>query len=361
MTSRERVMRAIAHQPTDRIPVDYITRNDVMRKLIDHFGLTDHEALMRKLGVDIRRFSVRAEPPGFQERTNGVLGGNSQKSGARYIFYGDGSYEDAWGIVFKPSDDGLYDEWIRGPFSDDQELDSFDWPELTCVEPVESVRARLAPYAGEYATLALLNYPFKVCWHMRGLENYLCDTLADEDYARELWTRAAKYETERALRFIEAGGDIVGFLGDIAMQDRMMVSVDAWRRIDKPIFAEMIQKIKALNPKALVYYHSDGNMEEVIPDLVEIGVDIIDPIQPESMDVERIKRQYGKGFTLHGTISIQQTLPHGSTDDVRREVEHRMSLGKDDGGIIIAPSNHVQNDTPLENIIEIYKAAGSFL
>ena len=360
MTSRERVLRAAAHGKTDRIPVDYITRTDVMKKLINYLGLPDREALFKKLGIDIRKTGVAMANPEFEEKANGVLGGNSEKSGHRYIFHPDGTYEDSGGIIWRASDDGLYDEWIRGPLTDDPDLDKFHWPPLVGIESVESITKRLSALDKEYALLGTFNYPFKVCWQMRGLENFLCDMLVDPGFAKALWIKTAEYETEKALRFIKAGGDIVGFSGDIAMQDRMMVSPHAWREIDKPLFAEMIAKFKALKPDLLVFYHSDGNMEEVIPDLIEIGVDIIDPIQPESMDVGYIKQKYGKNFTLHGTISIQQTLPHGALGDVRKEVEHRMSLGKEDGGIIIAPSNHVQNDTPLENIIEIYRTAGSF-
>ena len=149
-------------------------------------------------------------------------------------------------------------------------------------------------------------------------------------------------------------------VGDIAMQDRMMVSPAAWRKIDKPRLAEMLKTWKGLNPDIMFYFHTDGNMEEVLPDLIDIGFDIIDPIQPECMDVDYIKKKYGKKFTLHGTISIQRTLPFGTIEDVRREAASRVALGKEDGGIIIAPSSDVQPDTPMENIIEIYRAAVSY-
>jgi len=360
ITSKERVLMAIAHKPTDRVPMDYCTRSDVADNLVAYLGLSSREELYQKLGVDIRRLSVKENHPEFNKKINGVLGGRSEKSGAKYIFYEDGSYENAWGIVFKPSENGLYDEWVRGPFSNTTDLDSFNWPDMDVLESVESMKKRIDQYGGKYAIIATLNYPFKVCWQMRGLENYLCDMLVDEEFAGALLKKTSAYETEKGLRMIRAGADILSFSGDIAMQDRMLVSVNAWRAIDKPNFAEMIKTFKKENPNILIYYHSDGNMEEVIPDLIEIGVDIINPIQPECMDVTQIKRKYGKDFTLHGTISIQQTLPLGTVEDVRREVLDRIENCSKDGGLILAPANHVQNDTPLENIIEIYRAAGSF-
>lgn len=361
MNSRERFLAAAAHKPTDRVPVDYCTRNDVAQNLMDLLGCGSTEALYQKLGIDSRRFAVKEHNPEFTARVNGTLGGRSQRSGAEYIFYEDGTYEDSWGIVHRPSADGKYDEWVSGPFMDNDDLSSFPWPGFDILESVESMKARLEPLAGKYALIATLNYPFKVCWQMRGLENYLCDMLIDEDFAVELMEKAAGYELEKALRAARAGADIVSFSGDIAMQDTMMVSVGAWRKLDKPIFARMIKEIKAERPDILIYYHSDGNMEEVIPDMIEIGVDILNPIQPESMDVGEIYRKYADRVCLHGTISIQETLPHGTLDDVRAEVRHRMSLCREKGGLIISPANHVQNDTPLENIVEIYKAAGSFV
>lgn len=359
MTSRERVMLAVKHMATDRLPVDYCTRSDVKERLKRKLGLNLDEDLYRKLGIDFRRFGVRFISPSFEARVNGVLGGASEKSGAKYIFHSDGTYEDMWGVVFRPSDSQLYDGWVTGPFAGNDDLDSFPWPSLSGIEEIESIGERIMPFA-EYATLGTFNYPFKTCWMMRGLEDYLCDTIGDVSFARELWKRVSAYELEKAIRFIKAGGDIVGFSGDIAMQNTMLVSPAAWRAIDKPLFAEMISKIKEVNPNALVYYHSDGNMEEVLPDLIEIGVDIVNPIQPESMDVSHIYRTYGSRVALHGTISIQETLPKGTLKDVRGEVQNRISLAKNNGGLVVAPSNHVQNDTPLENILEIYKTIGSY-
>ncbi len=359
-TPRERVLAAIAHKKTDRIPMDYCTRTDVKHNLVKYFGLANEEELYQKLGVDIRRLSVRENHEEFKNRANGVLGGNSEKSGANYIFYEDGSYENAWGIIHRPSADGLYDEWVSGPFMNTTDLDSFNWPDLDVLESVESMKERIDVYEGKYATIATLNYPFKVCWQMRGLENFLCDMLIEKEFAKDLLEKAAFYETEKGIRMLKAGVDILSFSGDIAMQDRMMVNVQAWRELDKPIFERMIKKFRSIRPDILIYYHSDGNMEEVIPDLIEIGVDIINPIQPESMDVAEIKRKYGKDVTLHGTISIQETLPKGTLKDVREEVMHRIEHCSEDGGLILAPANHVQRDTPLENIIEIYRASGSF-
>ncbi|HEY5584749.1 MAG TPA: uroporphyrinogen decarboxylase family protein [Ruminiclostridium sp.] len=361
MSSKERVLKAVAHETTDRIPVDYSIRMDVSNKLIKYLGLENIEQLYQKLGIDIRKITIGEHHPRFDKAANGILKGQSENSGGKYIFHDDGTYENAWGIIQKPSSDGLYDEWIRGPFSNTMDLDSFNWPDMNVFDSVETIKKKVDNYQGKYALRGLLNYPFKLCWQMRGLENFLCDMLIEPEFAKEFLLKIASYETEKGIRMIRAGVDIVSLIGDIAMQDRLMVNVNAWREIDKPIFADMIAKFKKEKKDVLVFYHSDGNIEEVIPDLIEIGVDIINPVQPECMDVVKIKEKYGDKITLHGSISIQKTLPYGSVEDVRREVADRIELCGKDGGLILAPSNLIQNDTSFENILEIYKEVGSFV
>jgi len=354
-------MAAIFHKPVDRIPVDFWARDDVTANLIKYLGLETKEQLLKKLGIDFRSVSIGANHEAYLKKTNGILKGESENAGRPYIFHGDGTYENEWGIVYRESKEGLYDEWVAGPFSENPDINAFDWPPINgtsgIFEDVENIRKRVDEYRGEYAILGGLNYPFKTCWHMRGWENYLCDMLTDEDFAIALWQKSAEYEKEKGLRLIRAGVDIVGLYGDIAMQDRMMYSLETYRKIDKPIFADMIAAFKKENPEILVFYHSDGDMSPVIPDLIEIGVDIINPVQPECMDVEKIKRQYDGKITFHGTISIQETLP-GPIEGVRREVKERMRI-YGDGGLILCPANATQNDTPMENILEIYRTAKS--
>ena len=350
MTGRERVRKAVKHEVTDRIPVDYCVRDDVSEALQKYLGLPDLESVYKKLGIDVRKFFIQVNVPSFLARSGGK----------KIIRYPDGRIENAWGVVQRPSNDGRYFEMVTGPFYENENIDSFDWPGLECIESEESIRKKIDSFGGEYSTFGWVDNPFKLCWFMRGFENYLCDTVANEDFAITLWEKLAEYELEKGIRFIRAGIDTLMVVGDIAMQDRMIVSPATWRKIDKPRLAEMLKTWKGLNPEIMFYFHSDGNMEEVLPDLIEIGFDMVNPIQPECMDVVYIKKKYGRDFTLHGTISIQKTLPFGTIDDVHNETLSRIGLGKDDGGIIIVPSNYVQSDTPLENLIEIYRTVGSY-
>jgi hypothetical protein len=208
MTGKERVRKAVSHEVTDRVPVDYCVRDDVSKTLQDYLGLPDLESVHKKLGIDIRKFGIGEIVPSFLARSGG--------KGS--IKHPDGTVENVWGVVQRPSADGRYMEMVRGPFYETEDLNSFDWPPIECIEPIESIRKKIEPYIKEYSVFGSVNNPFKCCWYMRGMENYLCDTLANEDFAIALWEKTAQYELEKGKRFIQAGGDALIVSGDIAMQ-----------------------------------------------------------------------------------------------------------------------------------------------
>jgi uroporphyrinogen-III decarboxylase len=136
---------------------------------------------------------------------------------------------------------------------------------------------------------------------------------------------------------------------DVGSQHEMLISPKMWRRYLKWRMANMIQELKAINPEVKVAYHSDGDIRRIIPELIEIGLDVLNPVQPACMDPAAIKKQYGDRLCFWGTIDEQQTLPFGTPEQVRAEVLERLRTVGQDGGLILAPTHHVQLDTPLEN------------
>jgi len=129
----------------------------------------------------------------------------------------------------------------------------------------------------------------------------------------------------------------------------MLIAPRTWRRFFKPRMAGLIAALKAINPQVKVAYHSDGNISAIIPDLIEIGLDVLNPIQPASMDPARLKQDFGDKLCFWGSMDEQHTLPFGSAADVKNEVQTRLkTLGKN-GGLILGPTHHVQLDTPMEN------------
>jgi len=142
---------------------------------------------------------------------------------------------------------------------------------------------------------------------------------------------------------------------DIGAQTMMLISPETWRKHFKPRMATFISTLKKINPGLKVAYHSDGNIAPVIPELIEIGLDVLNPIQPRSMDPAEIARKYGDKLCFWGSIDEQYTLPYGSPAEVEAEVISRLkTLGKN-GGLILGPTHHVQLDTPLENFWAMVK------
>lgn len=195
---------------------------------------------------------------------------------------------------------------------------------------------------------------------MRGMDNLLADYLINRDFLDALYDRLYAFYGEICKRLARAGVDQISYTGDIAMQDRIIMGADTWRAVDKPRVAKLIADCRAIKPDVKFFIHSDGNVTDLMDDLVDVGFDIINPIQPECMDPVAVKKRWGGRITLHGGISPQKTLPFGSTADVREEVERLIRKCGYNGGLVVFPSNVIQPDTPVENIITCFHTARDF-
>ncbi len=148
--------------------------------------------------------------------------------------------------------------------------------------------------------------------------------LTDEPIVAAIVNKCGEYTHAGARAAAKAGADMICFGDDIGMQQQMMIAPDLWRKWFKPPFAKAIADVKAIHPEALVFFHSDGYIEPVIPDLIEIGVDVLNPVQPECMDPEKIKKEYGKDLSFWGTVGVQSTMPFGTPKDIRELVKRRI-------------------------------------
>ena len=190
---------------------------------------------------------------------------------------------------------------------------------------------------------------FETAWALRGLTQALMDMVLDPDLVDRLLDIPFNYHLAAARRLVEMGVDMIWTGDDMGTQDRMLISPVTWRRFFKPRMATYISTLKRINPDVKVAYHSDGDIRPIIPDLIEIGLDVLNPVQPASMDPGELKRAYGDALCFWGSIDEQHTLPFGTPAGVEREVLTRLRTIGRDGGLIIGPTHHVQLDTPLEN------------
>ena len=154
--------------------------------------------------------------------------------------------------------------------------------------------------------------------------------------------------------------DIIHLGDDVGMQDRMLISPELWREWLKPRMARIIAQSRRIRPDILFFYHSDGFIEPIIPDLIEIGINALNPVQPECMDPEEIKKTYGDRLAFWGTVGIQHTLPFGSPDDVEAEVKHRIETVGKNGGLYLSPAHVIAPEVPHENLHAFVKAAKKY-
>jgi uroporphyrinogen decarboxylase len=192
------------------------------------------------------------------------------------------------------------------------------------------------------------------------MDNVLADYLASRELLEAIYDPLYGTFGEMAKRMTRAGVDMITFTGDIAMQDRIIMGPRAWREVDKPRIARLIADCRGINPDVHFFIHSDGNVTDLMDDLVEVGFDVINPVQPECMDPAEVKRLWGDRITIHGGVSLQRTLPFGTPEEVRAEVEHLIRACGYNGGLVVFPSNVIQPDTSVENIIACFHAARDF-
>ncbi len=187
-------------------------------------------------------------------------------------------------------------------------------------------------------------------WLIRGMDNLMIDMLTESDRATVLLDKITEYSCKTASMMAHTKHDIIALGDDVGMQSTLMMSPEIWRKWLKPRLAKVINSIRNINPDTLIFYHSCGFIEPLIPELIEIGVNILNPVQPESMDFAKIHQEYGKDLSFWGGVGTQTTFPFGTPEDVRQRVQELAELGKDRGGIVIAPTHVLEPEVPWENI-----------
>ena len=275
---------------------------------------------------------------------------------ANSYYQGHGSYTDEWGVTWQeqpyqtPFGTGHYTEMVGFPLADDSAIDSYVPPDPERPELYRDAERVIREHAHECWIVGVtVTTIWETAWALRGYEQLLMDLVADPDLADRILEIPFRYHLTAAERLAAMGVDMLWTGDDIGSQRGMLIAPDTWRRFLKPRMAELIGRVKAINPDLVVAYHTDGDVREVIGDLIDIGIDVLNPVQPACMDPAELKRDYGDRLRFWGSIDEQRTLPFGSPEDVAAEIRHRLETIGRGGGLILGPTHHVQLDTPLEN------------
>lgn len=346
MNHRERVRMALNHEKPDRCPLQA--------------GFTPEFAARLQADKGIQR--LKAHNPhggGNTYEIERALGEDlliTSVGWANSYYMDTKPYTDEWGIGWNvvpyetPFGTGIYSEICSHPLAEEKAISGYHAPDPNRTELYRAAEQMIRDFKAEYWIVgSTVTTIFETAWALRGLKQTLMDMAWNPDLANHLFDIPYHYHLTAAKKLVEMGVDMIYLGDDMGAQNQMMISPCMWRKYFKPRMANMITELKAINPNLKVAYHTDGNVEPIIPELIEIGLDVLNPIQPASMDPAKIKKEYGNELCFWGTIDEQYTLPFGSPLEVANEVKLRLETVGYNGGLVLAPTHSVQLDTPLEN------------
>ena len=350
------MLAAIDHVQPDRVPVDLWALPPVTDNLRAHLGLgfpstgsgQGDESVWRALGVDLRSvWPAYVGPP--------------------LPIFDDGSWIDWWGLHKRMM--GPFEEVVEPPLAGAQtvaDVKAHAWPDPDWFEyaGLRPVCQSLAEYAlvvrdpGPNATCVL-----RLAMFLRGMEQFMMDTVMDPLLAQAIIDRVEAFYLEFDRRIFEAVGDLTDIYliaDDVGVQDGLMISPKMFREFVAPSLRRFIAQGKSYGQR--IMYHTCGAVRRLIPDFIDLGVDILNPLQisAKDMEPEGLKQDFGRDLCFHGGLDIQTVLSQGTPDQVRAEVERLCDALGAGGGFILAPTNNVMPETPVENVVALYEAAGAY-
>jgi uroporphyrinogen decarboxylase len=379
MTPRERVLSAINFEEPDRVPIAIGVNNATGIKMKPYQGIKRIEGIEApdnyiydwpELGTaeidEETMLRLRSDVRGVLDlEAEAVRKRNRERPPHSNCF-------SSWGcgqMEITPGD------WFPGihPLADAstlEDLDSYtDWPDMDDPSRVAHVKEQAERLAREnqYAIMATpwLLFPFERAHAMQGMDVFLMNMAGNPDFAHALLKRIAGYCKQLMGHFLDELGDNVDIIkigDDLGIQTGLMISPKMYRDFLKPVHADFIEFIKN-RTKAKVLFHSCGDVAPLIPDFIDIGVDILNPIQTSTgsiSDLSALKKQFGKNIVFCGAIDSHRVLPYGSVEDVRAEVKRVMQILGPGGGYMLGAVHTVMNDVPPENVLAMVDAVEEF-
>jgi uroporphyrinogen decarboxylase len=339
MTSKERVRAALRHREPDRVPLFATYTPETAELLRRATGVSDGDIGVA-MGNDIVKDCVGLE--------------------MSYYMNDEPSYVCPWGITWRNvrNATGHYTEIIDFPLAGDEDrLARYEIPDPTDERLYDPVRRTIERYGEDHWIVGSCQCSiFEAAWYLRGLDQFLVDLALSPDYVEALMDKVMEFPRRAIARYIELGVDMVWLGDDVASQAGLMISPEMWRRYLKPRYERLFAEFRAKRRDIVIAYHSCGNCAAIISEMIEIGLDVLNPVQPLAIDPIALKARYGDRLSLFGAMDVQRVMPFGSPAEVRAEVGRLVRGCAAGGGFILAGAHHFQSDTDSANIFAFYEA-----
>lgn len=368
LSHRERVMLAFDHQEPDRVPLDLMGNatmilDDAYFRLKDHLGIKGDiepvrkgstanyydERILEYFDIDFRRLFLPSTP------------------GEKFTYHSDGTFTGPWGILWSKT--GIYVNYERAPLTD-ADIDgvaNYQWPDPHQLWQTEGLaeRAKHMYETSDYALVA--RNP--TTWgfldrgsNLRGMDKFMMDLALNPEIVHLIVEGTLKVYLEIWDMFLQAVGPYVQMIeygDDLGAQNNLLISPQSFREFIKPAQKKLFDLIKDRAPQARIFMHCDGALRPIIPDLIEVGVDVLNPSQPSAkgMESEGLKRDFGDQLVFHGTV--EQEAQMGTEEDIRAEVRHRIDALAPGGGFVLSTCNVIV-DPPVENIVAMFDEARTY-
>ena len=352
MTSRERVLTAMNHGEPDRVPFHIEFTPEAGDKLLSYLqsecsGLKNLPEHASDIPL-IMEHDMLVSPGGI---------------GMSYYLSDEDKYTCEWGITWRwvniPG--GKYTEMVEHPLADENCIESYLCPDPHDQSRYSVLKNLIRTYSNSHAIVGGMgSILFEPAWHLRGYEQFLTDLVLNRDFAHTLLDKIFDYQLVSGKIMAELGVDILWLGDDFGTQDSLIISRSIWREFFEERYANLFCAYKEVKPDIKIAFHSDGNVTGLLPDFIEVGVDIFQAVQPKSLNTDFIKKKFGSKLSFWGGVDIQEVMPYGSISDIHDEVRLRIKTLGECGGFIISPSHSIQPDVPIENILAFYDAVKKF-
>lgn len=335
MNRKERVKTVIQGKTPDFTPHHFDLTLQITDQLAKHYG-TDREGAEDAIGNHLLYVDF--------------TGPEGQDNGYRSITGDSHIYKDEFGVDWDTSSNYQIGDWgMVGHPIQDMDFEGYVFPDGTGAHRFDEATAVMALYPDRFHVLRVTG-PFDLGWHLTGLEDFMVMLLLEEDLTRRVLDSTTQY----LLNIIEAAPaelDAVRVIEDWGLQKGLMFSKELWMKFIHPCYVRIHDAIRKRGFH--VMHHSCGDITELMPEIIGLGTEVLDAVQPEANDLAFLKREYGKDITFFGGLGSQSTLPNGTPQQVVEEAQRTLELMGRDGGYIIGPAGSVSTDTPMPNVLAL--------